>query len=356
MSFYRSPRRVGVTLVETLIVIFIIAILMQLLLPAVQSARAAARKTQCQNNLHQLALGAQAHLAAQKHFPSGGWSGAYTADPNRGYGREQPGGWAYNLLPYIGEPSLRDAGKGESLTAEALGPGLKQLHESAPALFYCPERRAPQAYPIGNSGSSTWRLVVAIGINGLPGVAKSDYAASAGDALQHAADSFKSKMWWPANYDALAKDPPEWTNTDDPSTEFYQTGVVFYRSEVGAEKITDGLARTYLFGEKYMDPMTYEDVNAVPEYARLGDNQSAWAGFEWDNERVAWQPNSKKKVECYQPQQDSGAVCPAIWAFGSAHVGSMNMAFCDGSVREISYDVDRDVHRHQANRLDGMSD
>lgn len=349
-------RRTGLTLIELLIVIFIIAILVQLLLPAVQGARAAARKTQCQNNLRQLALGAQLHLDAHKCLPSGGWAGAYTADPNRGYGREQPGGWAYSLLAYVGEAPLREAGKGESMTAAELGPGLTKLHASAPAMLYCSERRVAQPYAPVNAGSAAWGLVVATGAERLAGVTKSDYAASSGDALHHAASSFGGNMWWPKNYDALKTKTPEWTDTEDPASEFYQTGVIYYRSEIGAEKLVDGLANTYLFGEKYLDPLGYDDMHALPEYARLGDNQSAWAGYEWDNHRVAWREGATKPENCYQPQQDSGAVCPGIWAFGSAHAGSMNMAYCDGSVREVGYDVDRDVHRHQANRLDGLAE
>ena len=81
----------GLTLVELLTVIAIISLLIQLVLPAVQAARAAARKTQCKNHLHQLSVGSQLHINAQGYLPSGGWSGAYTADPNRGYGRRQPG-------------------------------------------------------------------------------------------------------------------------------------------------------------------------------------------------------------------------------------------------------------------------
>jgi prepilin-type processing-associated H-X9-DG protein len=344
--------RRGISLVELLIVIFIIAILLQLLLPAVQSAREAARKTQCQNNLYQLALGAQLHLDAHGFLPSGGWAGSFTADPNRGYGRNQPGGWAYSILEYIEQGALRQAGKGESMTSATLGSGLKQLHESAPELFYCPSRRIAQAYPPVNSGSSEWGLVVAKGAQDLPRVTKLDYAANSGDSLHHAAKSFGGTMWSPESYEALESKPQEWTDTNDPESEYYQTGVSYYRSEVKPSQIPDGLAKTYLFGEKYMDPATYEDIREVPDYARLGDNQSAWAGFEWDNHRVSWQPDATKDEKCYQPQSDAGAVCPAIWAFGSAHAGSLNMAYCDGSVRTINYDIDRDVHRYQANRLD----
>jgi prepilin-type processing-associated H-X9-DG protein len=353
---HRAHGRSAITIIETLIVIFIIAILLQLLLPAVQSGRASARKKQCMNNVHQLSIGALLHLNAHGFLPSGGWSGAYTCDPNRGYGREQPGGWLYSLLAYIDEADLRDTGKGESMMSPTLGPGLKQLHESAPELFYCPIRRIARPYPPVSSGQAEWGLIVAKEVQYLPGVTKSDYAANTGDALHHAASSFGATMWWPESYEALKEEPPQWTDTNDPHSEFYQSGVIFYRSEIGPAKITDGMAKTYLIGEKYMDPATYEDVNNVPEYARMGDNQSAWAGFEWDNQRVAWREGTLKREQCYQPQQDSGAVCPAIWAFGSAHALSMNMAFCDGSVREISYDIDRNVHRHFANRLDGESD
>ncbi len=350
---YQTQR--GISLVELLIVLFIITILLQLLVPAVQNAREAARKAQCQNHLHQLAVGAQLHLNTHGYLPSGGWTGNFTADPNRGYGREQPGGWAYSLLEFVEESALREAGRGESLTAATLGPGLTRLHESAPQLFYCPSRRIAKPYPAVNSGSAMWRLVVATGARDLPGVTKLDYAANSGDARHHAAQSFGASMWRPESYETLETQPQEWTDTNDPDSVFYQTGVSFYRSEITPEQIVDGMSKTYLFGEKYMDPATYEDIRAVPDYARLGDNQSAWAGYEWDNHRVAWQPNASKRESCYQPQQDNGAVCPAIWAFGSAHAGSLNMAFCDGSVRPVSYDIDRDVHRYQANRLDGQA-
>lgn len=343
----------GISLVELLIVIFIIALLIQLALPAVQMARESARRTQCQNHLHQLAVGAQLHLNSHGYLPSGGWAGSFTADPNRGYGRDQPGGWGYSLLVYIEEPKLREAGRGESMTADTLGSGLTLLHESAPTLFYCPSRRSARPYPPANSGNAHWGLVVAKGAQDLPGVTKLDYAANSGDALHHATSSFGASMWKPESYEALEANSPQWTDTSDANTEFYQTGVSFYRSEIAAQQITDGMGKTYLFGEKYMDPDAYEDVRNVPDYARMGDNQSAWAGYEWDNHRVAWQTKSFKKENCYQPQQDSGAVCPGIWAFGSAHPNGMNMAFCDGSVRIIGYDIARDVHRHQANRLDG---
>jgi prepilin-type processing-associated H-X9-DG protein len=103
-----------------------------------------------------------------------------------------------------------------------------------------------------------------------------------------------------------------------------------------------------------------EVVNGSDEIGLMGDNQSAWAGYEWDNHRVAWNPASQWGQEAYQPRHDQVDAGPAgaagIFAFGSAHPDSLNMAYCDGSVRRVSYDVDPQLHRQAANRLDGGSD
>lgn len=87
----RSMVRGGFTIVELLIVIAIIALLAQMLLPAVEAAREAARSVHCKNNLRQLALGADLHTSTHGHLPSGGWTLAWVADPDRGFGRGQPG-------------------------------------------------------------------------------------------------------------------------------------------------------------------------------------------------------------------------------------------------------------------------
>src|SRR4029077_15365078 len=100
------------TLIELLVVIAIIGVLVALLLPAVQSAREAARRTHCQNNLKQIGVAFLNFEGAQKAFPSGGWGYHWTGDPDMGFGEKQPGGWAFSILPYLEDSTVFQVGKG----------------------------------------------------------------------------------------------------------------------------------------------------------------------------------------------------------------------------------------------------
>ncbi len=98
--FMAHDVRRGFTLVELLVVISIVGVLVALLLPAVQSAREAGRRAQCLNNLRQIGLATQHHLEQTRRFPNGGWGPRWIG---WAYGNDlfQPGGWVYNLLPYL---------------------------------------------------------------------------------------------------------------------------------------------------------------------------------------------------------------------------------------------------------------
>ncbi len=310
---------------ELLVVIAIIGILVALLLPAVQAAREAARRTQCQNHVKQLALGCLLHVDTHGFFPSGGWGFSYSGDPDRGYGESQPGGWLYSILPYIEEQSLRDLGRGLTGDNTKWEPASTKLHQSPVEIFHCPSRRPAKIYLAPMSGMAEQKWLETIGPR--EGVVKSDYAANSGDALYFDAwpGNGTTSLWLPINYAAVdnasSRRPAAWTDTSNADSKFFQTGIMYYRSQLKPSRIIDGTSKTYLVGEKYMDPNTYEYSGGGsndPSYS-LGDNQSAYTGYEWDNHRVAWQPDSDDDQETHQPRQDTPGYdpyrCPA---FGSA--------------------------------------
>ena len=297
----------GFTLVELLVVITIIGILISLLMPAVNSAREAARQTQCQNNLKQLGLAACAHETINKFFPTGGWGFYYTGDPNQGYGVNQPGGWIFNILPYCDQQPLHDQGLG--LSGSSLSAALTVNMTTPLAALYCPSRRPCQAYPFGGAAAANPQVVNA---NMPTSVGRSDYASNCGDGNTDQSGAYR---------------------TGNAGL----TGVSFEMSTIRMANITDGASNTYFAGEKYVNPDHYTDGD-------LGsDNEWAMVGFDNDTSRCGSTP----------PSQDTPGIDDGMH-FGSAHVNGCNFVFCDGSVHTISYFIDQATHAHLCNRADGV--
>lgn len=321
----------GFTLIELLIVVAIIGLLLQLFLPAVEMSRESARQVQCQNNLRQLAVAAQVHQGAHEHFPTGGWTHVWTGDPNRGSDENQPGGWCYNLLPFLEQSSLRDLGKGAP-DAERRRLGA-QMFATPVSTFTCPSRRLVRP----------WKFIRAdtlVNIEELKTAGRSDYAANMGNAMPSDQQGRGPRS---------LEEGDQWEEGSDPESSWIATqhnGVVYQRSLVTPAMIEDGLSNTYLIGEKFMNPRYYKTGESN------GDDQSLYVGFDRDNIRSGnflHPPMRDKEVPIvYLRDTDSPEVTD--WNFGSSHPSGLHMALCDGSVRKVNYDIEITVHSMMSSR------
>ena len=322
-------RRAGFTLVELLVVIAIIGILVALLLPAIQAAREAARRTECGNHLKQLALGALNHENAHGFLPAGGWGFQWSGDPDMGYGAKQPGGWTYSLLAYLEEGSVHQIGAGLS-DAQKKAEILKQKATPIP-VFYCPTRGEPRLR-FGPEGS----------INSIQPpdnmVAKTDYAANGGCGLPLI--STVNKVGLPAGPGIFCLKTYPGTaycnglyNTDQA---FSFDGTIVPRFGVELRKITDGTSKTLLFAERWL---YIDDLNN--SVASSSDNNSMYQGYDWDTVRWASGYVHTNGSALGMPRADTeGPREDATYRFGSSHPGVFLASFCDGSVRSLTYDID----------------
>ncbi|MBN2023378.1 MAG: DUF1559 domain-containing protein [Pirellulales bacterium] len=326
-----SRRRRAFTLVELLVVIAIIGVLIALLLPAVQAAREAARRMQCQNHLKQMALAMLGHESAHRFFPSGGWGHRWTGDPDRGTGFDQPGGWSYAILPYIEQKSVHAFGRDnqpDTVTSVQIQ-GARRREAIPMEGFICPSRRAAKVYPrpanrlYYNGGN----IAEAIAIDYAANYGSNAHEGSYGQGPRDMEAALR--LDWSANFSQQAN------------------GVCHCHSQIPLDAISDGTTSTYMLGEKYLNPDTYEtgldgtDDHGV--YEGCSADTCRWCCYDAANPAAS-----------LVPKQDQSGVA-LWWSFGSAHPATCNFVMCDGSARSVSYEIDPYVHSLLGNREDGIT-
>lgn len=291
-----SRRHRGFTLVELLVVIAIIGVLVALLLPAVQSAREAARRMQCTNNLKQFGLAFHNHHDTYSFFPSGGEGWTYAPDYNGNGGPEiaprQRAGWGFQVLTYVEQQAVWTGANQPDVAARQ-----RQAIGTAIPVFYCPSRRAsPQPLPPVDA----W-----YGPSGSYSHAQTDYAGSNGEQTGVIVPTRADQTWGDAGSISFAN-------------------------------ITDGTSNTLLLGEKRLN---IANLNIY----QGDDNEGYTSG--WDHDVI------RNTGVVPLPDRRTG---DGEQRFGSSHPGGMNIVLADGSVRFLTFNIDATTFQRLGQRNDGQ--
>jgi prepilin-type N-terminal cleavage/methylation domain-containing protein/prepilin-type processing-associated H-X9-DG protein len=301
LSHRRAGRPSGFTLIELLVVIAIIAILIGLLLPAVQKVREAAARSQCSNNLKQIALAMHGHNDATGFLPSGGqhWSMAPTygtpiigTAPNIAAPagapmdvKEQRAGFLFQILPYIEQDNVY-RGSGQTTIGGQMGAARAAVIKT----YYCPSRRTPGAWTQANS----WYTPTTPGTHG-----QTDYA---GSIANDSADNGVIVRTF--NHDR---------GDNIPGTK--------RREPINLNGLQDGTSNTLMIGEKKL----FRGINGF----RGDDNEGYSSG--WDHDMV-------RRTDLAPLPDDTAG--DGGGRFGGLHSGGFNAALGDGSVRFIRFTIE----------------
>lgn len=293
------------TLIELLVVIAIIAVLIGLLLPAVQKVREAAARVQCSNNLKQIGIASHAYHDTTKVLPPA-YIGDNTLDPD-GWAS-----WAVLILPYLEQQNQYNLW-------DLRYPASKQpqgaWHVQVP-VFLCPSR-PPAVFSTGDFDPAGGGL--------------SDYGASFGSENHN----------WKCDGVIIPTYKPGATTTNDPSGNPW---VLSWQAQVSLLGIQDGSSNTIMFGEKHIRP------NSLRGKA---EDRSIFGGQNNSLRRMAGiDPNGTDLRPLRRPDDQSGAL--ANQSFGGPHSGICQFVFADGAVRAVPIAIDLQKLTYLVQRNDGQ--
>jgi len=310
------------TLVELLVVIAIVATLMALLLPAVQSAREAARGTQCRNNLKQIGLATQLRVTSERTYPPGRYKDMHPS-------------WFALILPYVERGSEHALWRFDREYYDAAN---KPAREAVLPFHICPTRARPNPLSTSDIRTDPPARPSSPGLLG-------DYAGCFGDSLVGELNTNFTLR----RYNGLIV-------TDFSGV--YQNQPFPWQGSITPDHVRDGLSNTLLAGEKHVlqnnlgsDGSIYNGDNLVP-FARAAGQ--AWC--DWDhNPATGSDGNERRQINPLAASPTDVSMEFPGFGFGSWHAGgSCGFVLADGSVRGISPQIDLDTLARLANRRDGL--